>query len=46
MVTGLGAGINLPLLAVQRELGMAIEPNKKDIRWGTSFMRYWKKVYF
>jgi hypothetical protein len=45
IVTGLGAGINLPLLAVQQELGMAIESNKLEVRWGTGFLRYWTEVY-
>lgn len=45
IVTALGAGINLPLLAIEQELGMAIELDKLDVRWGTGFLRYWTEVY-
>lgn len=45
IVAGLGAGINLPLLALQQELGIAIEPHSLEVRWGTDFLRYWTEVY-
>lgn len=45
IVAGLGANINLPLLAVQQEIGIPIEPSRIDIRWGTKFWRYWSEVY-
>jgi len=45
IVAGLGAGVNLPLLAIHQELGMSIELNKLNIRWGTSFSRYWTEVF-
>jgi carbamoyl-phosphate synthase large subunit len=34
----LGAGVNLPLLAVQQELD--IPPGNKEVKWGTKFVRY------
>jgi len=41
----LGAGINLPLLAVQMEMGENITPNEANIKWGTQFTRHWTEVY-
>jgi carbamoyl-phosphate synthase large subunit len=46
IVAGLGAGINLPLLAIHQELGMSIETDIIDIRWGTKFFRYWTEVFY
>lgn len=46
IVTGLGAGINLPLLAVKQELGLAIEPPELTIQWGRKFSRYWTEVFY
>lgn len=45
IVAGLGAGVNLPLLAVKQELGMPIEQNELGVAWGTSFSRYWTEVF-
>ncbi len=45
IVAALGAGVNLPLLAVKQELGIAIEQEEMVVRWGTKFWRYWKEVY-
>jgi len=45
IVAGLGAGVNLPLLAVKQETGMSIEPREMEVAWGTKFYRYWTEVY-
>ena len=45
IVAGLGAGINLPLLAVKQEMGIPIEISEMQPAWGTSFTRYWSEVY-
>jgi carbamoyl-phosphate synthase large subunit len=42
----LGAGVNLPLLAVQQELGLVIPPEQLLVKWGTKFSRYWKEVFY
>lgn len=41
----LGAGVNLPLLAVWQEMGETINPNTINIKWGTQFTRHWTEVY-
>lgn len=41
----LGAGINLPLLAVRQELGLSISDDELTIKWGTKFSRYWTEVF-
>jgi carbamoyl-phosphate synthase large subunit len=46
IVAGLGAGINLPLLAVKMAAGWAIQPEEWQVRWGTSFSRHWTEVYY
>ncbi|MGZ5287198.1 MAG: ATP-grasp domain-containing protein [Flavisolibacter sp.] len=46
IVSALGAGINLPLLAVKMELGEPIRPDELEVKWGTSFSRYWTEVYY
>jgi carbamoyl-phosphate synthase large subunit len=43
---GLGAGVNLPLLAVRQELGLPISPAELYVKWGTKFSRYWKEVFY
>jgi len=45
IVAGLGAGINLPLLAVKQEMGIPIDIPEMQPAWGTSFTRYWSEVY-
>ncbi len=45
IVAGLGAGINLPLLAIKQEIGLSIEPAEMNPTWGTSFIRHWTEVY-
>lgn len=46
IVTNLAAGANLPLLAVEQELGKKIEPGKFKIKWGLKFARVWKEIYY
>jgi carbamoyl-phosphate synthase large subunit len=46
IVAGLGAGINLALLAVKQELGLPINPSEQHVKWGTRFSRYWTEVYY
>ncbi|MCS6933906.1 MAG: ATP-grasp domain-containing protein [Chitinophagales bacterium] len=46
IVTNLAAGANLPLLAVQQELGKPVRPEKLKIRWGLKFVRVWKEIYY
>lgn len=42
----LGAGVNLPALAIRQELGLSPDTNVKNIRWGTRFSRYWEDVFY
>ena len=42
----LGAGVNLPELAIKQELGLTISPLESNIQWGTKFSRYWKEVFY
>ena len=41
----LGAGINLPMLAIRQELGLSIHDEDLRINWGTKFFRYWTEVF-
>ena len=43
---GLGAGINLPLLAIYQELNILIEEHDKQVIWGTKFIRFWEEVFY
>ena len=43
---GLGAGINLPVLAIKQELGLPISPTEVNIKWGTKFSRFWNEVFY
>lgn len=45
IAAGLGAGINLPVLAVKQELGLPISPDELLVKWGTKFFRYWNEVF-
>lgn len=42
----LGAGVNLPVLAIKQKLSMAIYPRELDVRWGTKFIRIWNEIYY
>jgi carbamoyl-phosphate synthase large subunit len=46
IVAGLGAGINLPVLAIKQELGLPISDDELQVKWGTRFSRYWSEVYY
>lgn len=41
----LGAGVNLPLLAVKQETGESINPEAIKVKWGTQFTRHWTEVF-
>ncbi len=46
IAAALGAGINLPELAVKQELGLPISPGEIQVKWGTRFSRYWNEVFY
>lgn len=46
IVAALGAGVNLPLLAVRQELDLLIQPRELQVKWGTSFTRHWTEIFY
>lgn len=46
IVAAMGAGVNLPLLAIKQELGLSIGEEEKEVKWGTRFSRYWTEVFY
>jgi carbamoylphosphate synthase large subunit len=46
IVAGLGAGVNLPVLAVKQELELPISDDELQVKWGTKFSRYWNEVFY
>jgi carbamoyl-phosphate synthase large subunit len=42
----LGAGVNLPLLAIKQELGLPIHSSELEVKWGTCFSRYLTEVFY
>jgi carbamoyl-phosphate synthase large subunit len=46
IAAGLGAGINLPVLAAKQALGLPISPDELAVKWGTKFLRYWEEVFY
>ncbi|MEQ1678767.1 MAG: ATP-grasp domain-containing protein [Chitinophagaceae bacterium] len=46
IVAALGAGVNLPVLAVKQELGLPILPAALLVKWGTRFTRFWDEVFY
>lgn len=46
IVTNLAAGANLPLMAVQQELGKKIWPEKVNVKWGLKFVRVWREIFY
>jgi len=42
----LGAGINVPLDAVQLATGGKVRGKQQDIRWGVHFARHWSEVFW
>jgi carbamoyl-phosphate synthase large subunit len=43
---GLGAGINLPLLAIYQEANIPIDEHDTQVIWGTKFIRFWQEVFY
>ncbi len=43
---GLGAGINLPVLALKQELGLPVPAAEMTVQWGTKFSRYWQELFY
>jgi carbamoyl-phosphate synthase large subunit len=41
----IGAGVNLPVLAVKQEIGLPIDDKELQVKWGTKFSRYWTEVF-
>ena len=46
IAAALGAGINLPVLAVKQELSLPVSPEELAVKWGTKFSRYWNEVFY
>lgn len=42
----LGAGVNLPVLAIKQEFGLPISAEELQVKWGTKFSRYWEEVFY
>ncbi len=42
----LGAGVNLPVLAIKQEFGLPISAGELEVKWGTKFSRYWDEVFY
>lgn len=41
----LGAGVNLPVLAIKQELGIPVSAADLEVKWGTRFYRHWNEVF-
>jgi carbamoyl-phosphate synthase large subunit len=46
IAAALGAGVNLPALAVKQELDLTITPEETTVKWGTKFGSYRTEVFF
>ncbi len=42
----LGAGVNLPVLAIKLALGIPVSAVELEIKWGVKFSRYWEEVFY
>jgi carbamoyl-phosphate synthase large subunit len=42
----LGAGINLPVLAVKQALDLPVTNEELAVKWGVKFSRYWDEVFY
>lgn len=42
----LGAGVNLPVLAVKQEIRLPIDDKELQVKWGTKFSRHWAEVFY
>lgn len=46
IVAVLGAGVNLPSLAVNLELGIPVQAEELQVNWNTKFSRFWNEVFY
>ena len=46
IATALGAGVNLPALAVEQELELPVAWDELVVNWNTHFIRYWSDVFY
>lgn len=46
IVAALGAGVNLPLLAVENAMGSPLKEEMMEVKWGRAFSRYWTEVFY
>lgn len=44
--SALGAGVNLPTLAIKQGLNLPISADELIVKWGTKFSRYWEEVFY
>lgn len=44
--SGLGAGVNLPLLAIKQELSIPFAEHDLQVLWGTKFIRFWDEAFY
>jgi carbamoyl-phosphate synthase large subunit len=44
--SALGAGVNVPVLAIKQELGLPIDSSELQVKWGVKFSRYWTEVFY
>lgn len=42
----LGAGVNLPVLAIKQETGLPISNNEIKVKWGVRFSKHWEIVFY
>lgn len=42
----LGAGINLPVLAIKQELNLPVRDEDLQVKWGVRFSRHWSEVFY
>jgi carbamoyl-phosphate synthase large subunit len=42
----LGAGVNLPVLAIKQDMRLTIAAEDLNVKWGTKFSRYWEEVFY
>lgn len=46
IAAALGAGVNLPLLAIRQQAGFPFSQNDLRVKWGTKFVRHWKELFY
>lgn len=42
----LGAGVNLPVLAIKQELNIPFTAEETQVKWGTRFTRVWTEIFY